>query len=546
MKRSRTHQIDELAQQFLRAALPATWVVNEQPKDYAKDYLVEIGDDNGDLTGSSFFVQLKGQEEADLSADGSEVKYSLKSKYAGYYLDKVQDLPVLLVVVNVDKKKGWWLFLQPVLEADQAWRKQDSVTVRLPNANDVTNTTRLRAEIGDAKKWMRLHHPASIHESVAAHKERIIRTDPRFDVQVSLVDDKPHFTLLAREDVTVGLEFAANRDRIGDKIRELFDKGAAVDFEPGEVKVTGSRLFEPIETAGCTMQIRVNLTGTVSLACCDSGGRELARISNVPGRFSGGQKETWFEGELPNSPFAIKVGPITQDGRVSLTLGGDLRRWEDQRLRQLAHFDKFYQFFRALPQSASTLIECQQDGNRVLWGSAPLHRLALVAPLARYLEVLSKARNVSERFEINPVWTFELFDRDARETAEELYGIFFEDVWSRPMPNRRLTATCVRETFRFDVARQAKKPEAMRLTSNCTYGFLGNKIEVGRLVYDYTDMTIKVKDDRKPSKQRQSSKARRKAPRSVQQRVRDETVEVVFTGTKTTVMSVRRATPEDA
>src|SRR6266478_4540879 len=127
MIRHLTHQIDDRAQVICRDILPMTWAMNEQKKDYGKDYIVEIGEDNGDLTGSSFFVQLKGQEKADIKADNSVVKFRLESKYASYYCDKIKDLPVFLVVVDVTQKKGWWLFLQPVLEADQSWRKQDSM-----------------------------------------------------------------------------------------------------------------------------------------------------------------------------------------------------------------------------------------------------------------------------------------------------------------------------------------------------------------------------------------------------------------------------------
>ena len=54
MNRHKTHQIDESAQTVLKSALALTWVVNEQHNDYGKDYLTEIGEDNGDLTGSSF------------------------------------------------------------------------------------------------------------------------------------------------------------------------------------------------------------------------------------------------------------------------------------------------------------------------------------------------------------------------------------------------------------------------------------------------------------------------------------------------------------
>ena len=178
MNKHRSHQIDELAQRVLRDSLPLTWVPNRHDKDYAKDYLIEIGEDNGDLTGSSFYVQLKGQEKSDRSADGSLVRYSLESKYARYYSRKIKDLPVFLVVVNVTEKKGRWLFLQPVLEKNTAWLRRKSITVHLPVVNDIADTACLRKAVEEAKKWMRLHHPESIHEAVVAHKQRITATDP--------------------------------------------------------------------------------------------------------------------------------------------------------------------------------------------------------------------------------------------------------------------------------------------------------------------------------------------------------------------------------
>jgi hypothetical protein len=82
MNKHRTHQIDDRAQLILRDLLPVTWVVNEQLKDYGKDFLVEIGETDGNLTGSNFFVQLKGQEKATKSRDGAWVKFYLETKYA--------------------------------------------------------------------------------------------------------------------------------------------------------------------------------------------------------------------------------------------------------------------------------------------------------------------------------------------------------------------------------------------------------------------------------------------------------------------------------
>ncbi len=214
MKRHRTHQIDELAQQFFRAAIPPTWSYNEQHNDYGKDYLVEPGDDDGEQTGLNFFVQLKGQEEVEFTGDKSSAKFSLETKHAAYYVDKIKDLPVFLVVVNVNAKKGWYHFLQPGLERDQSWRKQDSVTIYLPISNDLADKVNFRRAIEGAKRTMRLLHPESIRDAATAHKERMVETDTRFDVKVSLVNDHPQFTLLPKQPVPITFTFKGDSEVI--------------------------------------------------------------------------------------------------------------------------------------------------------------------------------------------------------------------------------------------------------------------------------------------------------------------------------------------
>ncbi len=535
MKRHRSHQIDQLAQQILHDALPSTWVINEQFKDYAKDYLVEIGEDNGTLTGSSFYIQLKGQEHADFSADGLLVSFSLLSKYAKYYLDQITDLPVFLVVVDVNKKIGWWLFLQPVLEENQKWRKQDSVTIRLSTSNVITNTTEFRTAVDDAKKWLRLHHPASIHESVIAHKQRIVRIDPRFDVKVSLVNDKPWFTLLAKEEVPFKFKFTGDKDEIGPKVSELFDKGVAVTFQPGEVRIAGSKLFDGIEQVGCELQFKVDFSGTLALVCHDANGTELARLGDVHGRFIGGQKELWFDGELANSPFTVKLGPIGEgvDGSVKLNMG--FTRWDGQHLMQLAYFDRLNQFFRLLPESSSSSIECCRDGNTIFsTPTLPLQDLSFARPLAHYLDAINKARKVCQRFNVNPIWTVKGFDRDTQETAEQLEAIYSGKEWSKPKPYLKVTTTCVRETFNSDVLKKADSPGVVGLHSkSCTFSLLGEKIETSEIEHNFTDMRLKLDTSQRTSKRRKNRNSKRS-----KQRILSDTLTVVFEGTKNTKMSI--------
>jgi hypothetical protein len=147
MKRPRSHEIDELAMRVFQGALPASWVVNKQPLDYAKDYLVEIVE-AGSLTGITFLVQLKGQESLSLSRDRKHATFWLKRKYAVYYTDKVR-LPVFLVLVDVNQGVGYWVFVQAHLLDDlrgTKWRKKDTVAIRVPTQNQLADTVTVFAD----------------------------------------------------------------------------------------------------------------------------------------------------------------------------------------------------------------------------------------------------------------------------------------------------------------------------------------------------------------------------------------------------------------
>lgn len=542
MKRPPAHQIDELAQRALRDALPPSWIVNQHDNDYGKDYLIEIGEDAGELTGSSFYVQLKGHKKATFSAETTLVKHSLESKYARYYVDKVRDLPVFLVVVEVATKKGWWLFLQQALDADQSWRKQDSATVHLPIANAISNSVRLREHVEDAKKWMRLRHPDSISEVVVAHKERIIRADPRFNVQVSLIDDQPTFTLLPKEAVPLRFEFAGEPDAIREKVQQLFDKGALVAFEAGEVKITGTELFRQAGEVGCQIQFEVTLDATVSIVSTDKDGTELARLNDIPGRLTGGQKELWFEGALAGSPLAIKFGPVPAQTGGSCSLNFGLHRWDGQRILQLAYFDRLKQFFQAMPTATSINAECAHRGNAAFSLSMSLQQQPFAVPLAQYLDTLAKGRRVCARFNLNPPWSVKAFDRDAQETFNQMDAILFCGGWTKAMPNLRVRLGLVRNSLSHDLLVASDKPEHFMLVSAMGCSFMGQSVELGRVIYEFREVLTKLKDGTRRSHTQQQHRA--KKPSASSERRRSGSCELLLIGTKNTVVSARLAEDE--
>lgn len=539
MERPQTHQVDELAQRVFRNGIPAAWVLNEQFNDYGKDYLVEVGNEDGKLTGNSFFVQLKGHEETRISADGKSVSHSLSTKHAVYYLDNVKDLPVFLVVVDVNKRKGWWIFLQRALEGDQSWRKQKSITVRLPLENNLLDSTAFRNAVENAKKWLRLNEPTSVHESVQAAKARITRVDPRFDVAVSLLDDKPNFLLRPKERVSLKLHVSDETYELQKKFADLVDRGKQVQFAPGEARVTGSKLFERIEQTGCLIQAGLDLPGSVTLLCRDKDGIEIARLTEIPGRFSGGRKEIWFDGGLSNSPLNVKCGPITPDEGGATKMDINLKKWDGQPIKQLAYFNRIRSYFMELPRAAEAELECYFEGNSIFNATMTIPPQEFAGSLADYLKLLLKARKVSRHFKINPKWSVQKFDRNAQSDAEQLHAVFFENGWCEHQPNVELECDFVRSSFQFDVAKKANKPGCVRLSSECTFQFMGRKIDVGRLVHEYSSMSVQVVGEKRPKKIKLSrGKRKRKTSR--------QRVKVEMKGTEDTVLRLWREEERDA
>jgi hypothetical protein len=158
--------------------------------------------------------------------------------------------------------------------------------------------------------------------------------------------------------------------------------------------------------------------------------------------------------------------------------------------------------------------------------------------------MVMKARKVTELFQVNPIWMNVSFDRETIRTFNELYGIFFDGGWTQPQPNGQLTAHFVRRSFQYTLAEQFKKPESLRLVSNVTATVLGETIELGKLVHDFTAMMMDLGAGRKAAKKKKVGQ-RRSQTSVAAGHSNPETIKVVFHGTRSTVMSVRKATPED-
>lgn len=138
--------------------------------------------------------------------------------------------------------------------------------------------------------------------------------------------------------------------------------------------------------------------------------------------------------------------------------------------------------------------------------------------------MLQKSRQLAERFKLNPVWTVPHFEEEV-ETIEKLHAIFLSDGWSEPTPDARLTAKCVRSTMQFDLL-EARKRTSIRVVKPTEWVLFGQKVYLGRLVYEYTDMAF--------------------AHVGEPDRGDADTVDLVITGSPDTLMTIRVAVPSDA
>jgi len=92
-QRPRTHVLEEESRQAFRAAVPTRWVIRDDVPDYGNDFRVDVVEEDGTVTGRSFFVQLKATDEEDIGTALGSVRFPRET--ADLY--RSQQLPTLVV-----------------------------------------------------------------------------------------------------------------------------------------------------------------------------------------------------------------------------------------------------------------------------------------------------------------------------------------------------------------------------------------------------------------------------------------------------------------
>jgi hypothetical protein len=235
MKKPLSHVIDEQAVEIFKAALPKdTWTVYAIQPDYGKDHKVELVE-NEDHTGLTFWVQVKGQQRVKRLRNGL-ASFELETKHLEYYSRLTA--PAFLVVVDVTKRIGYWMFLQEyertVLRGTN-WRIQKYIQIKIPPANVLSDLDRLRAAVRDARRFLtRLFFQHDVRTEKMLLEER----DPRFRVNITVTPEGRHYHFESDELVPLELTYKGEDSGAG-RVDDLLDRGLPVVFRPGEIELEG-------------------------------------------------------------------------------------------------------------------------------------------------------------------------------------------------------------------------------------------------------------------------------------------------------------------
>ncbi|EOB1942158.1 DUF4365 domain-containing protein, partial [Salmonella enterica] len=157
-------QIGRAAGRIFQSNIPINWAYRcqEDQEDYGVDAEIEIIADDEKATGFIFKAQIKGQENVSIINDGNIASFNLSTERLNYYMNQL-DVPIILVVVDVTKKKVYWCSLQDdqSLSSRLAISNSEgkkSIAIHIPCSNTLPDESdKLIQAVMDNMTWMKIN-----------------------------------------------------------------------------------------------------------------------------------------------------------------------------------------------------------------------------------------------------------------------------------------------------------------------------------------------------------------------------------------------------
>lgn len=398
--------IDRAAQPVVTGALPRGWVphVVDGSQDYGIDYFVEIIESFAP-TGTRFAVQVKGIEEPNFVGDA--IHLPLPTKNLGTYL-LAESLPVFVVVADVTSKVAYFLFVQQFADEqlrDEDWRDQQTVTVKVPTANLVSDHQALRRAAVDAHQYM-LAMRSSPALALRLRSMAMERLDRRFMVSATATEAGEVYEIRAKETVRFSMGFAG----LDAERRALLRRGYAVPVTRGEVTFRDLPIMEHFapQMTGVQIVARVECTATVEV---ERDGVS-ARLINMPAKVMAGMDEIRITAAYTNAPIDVNVTlslhepKASKQAVVAVEVLQAVERWFGQRIDRLAHFDRIVAFDQVAsgPYRFRMLLHIPglEDDFEVPWGVSMNAETSGRVEFERAMAMLALARETSRLLGVYP------------------------------------------------------------------------------------------------------------------------------------------------
>lgn len=491
---TKTRIIDQEAQKIFNIQISPAWLVREQKPDIYVDYFVELGEESKSPSGIIFGVQLKGVKKPRYSRE--YVTLSFKTRHLKYYLDKMKQ-PIFVVLIDVTKKIGYWLFVQEWLKrkySDDSWCIKKKIDLKIPIANVLGNANKLLEAVKMADRFMHNLWPGSIPAAVDFEKKRLEKLDPRFGICISHSERETAYIVHPKEDVELTL-CLRNDEEIKKSFQKLIDFGTEFVLNDDKVTIKGSKLFDEFlndhEKSSLLIQPQNKPEALIEISTIDRNAIRSTILCGIKGNFVWGDKGLSFSGSLPESPFNISLiipnFELKTGFKFNISLKFETQKWENISVAMLPYFDKLFSFFSDLSNDHRIEIQCEAKGNQLfLAESSFIFDDDYMKSIHSFLVTLKKMRTISKHFRKDLLLpSLESMTRDDQIYIDIIYGLLENGEHTIPGVRFKAKAQIIPSDYFFaTLDNMSQKIQSVRFTGpNASYQVWGEGIEVGPVEY---------------------------------------------------------------
>jgi hypothetical protein len=500
IRKNKAHVIDHKAIAILKLMYEdMDWSIFDLSPDYGLDQVIEVVE-GGKHSGKAILVQVKGR--GNLPGKGEKIKQPLEIEHLDYYTKRIE--PVFLIVVDVKRQEGYWVFLQKYVKTElryREWRpgassqlgKKPEITINVPASNRLSDRKRFKSAIEDALGYMKR---LSISDGIIYNQQALHKLDPRFDIRMTATEKGE--SVFAKSNSEVQIDFLFSEDFLASSRHyDLLGRGLPVSIAPGEFKLEGSLLLETVldevASKGGVVRLTHSYEGYVNIEHVDKDGHSIGRFETIPCHYEGGISECRFHAEVPLGLISLRgTFRSHQPYADNIDINYHLAPWANKPLLGLPSFEGVHGLLGNVNDGDRLLFQFYlDDGSQVnkghiQWGHPQIQQISGL------VDLIFMARWIARKYERNRKLPLPFDDLQQNEILA-IYHLDHGGEISQPALDREVRGLIPRDDVEGFIRSTGSKPEPMRLTheGDVEMSFLGVPLPVGRVHAQFSHMVLK-------------------------------------------------------